>query len=94
LASRFYFVNLIPLIPLPSPKRLRAGRPLLTKERGRNKKEGAKPPLKTTSPFPLRGRGIKGDGVLDNLFIALMTTLAFRTYNTMVFGRQTEKSDE
>jgi len=31
---------------------------------GRNKKEGAPPPLKTTSPFPLiRGRGIKGDGV-------------------------------
>jgi hypothetical protein len=32
----------------------------LKKEKGRNKKEGAKPPLKTTSPFPLsRGRGIK-----------------------------------
>jgi hypothetical protein len=35
--------------------------PLL--ERGRNRKEEAKPPLKTTSPFPSRGRGIKGDRV-------------------------------
>jgi len=29
--------------------------------RGRNKKEGAKPPLKTNFPFPLlRGRGYRG----------------------------------
>jgi hypothetical protein len=30
--------------------------------RGRNKKEGAKPPLKTTFPFP-SGEGGQGDGV-------------------------------
>jgi hypothetical protein len=32
-------------------------------KKGRNRKEGTKPPLKATSPFPSRGRGIKGDGV-------------------------------
>jgi hypothetical protein len=35
--------------------------PSPSKERGRNKKEGASPPLKTTSPFP-KGKGVRGMG--------------------------------
>jgi hypothetical protein len=46
----FNFLHLTPLIPLSF------------QERGRNKKEGASPPLKTTSPFP-RWEGGQGDGV-------------------------------
>jgi len=69
------FVALTPFIPLSLRERgielkrgasasLRRPVKLVSFEGGRRFKRGGRsPPLKTTSPFPSRGRGIKGDRV-------------------------------